>query len=259
MTPPLFVLTDIPPGDELYLAGDEGHHAARVKRVGVGERVLVADGTGTLLRCTVRGVTVDGVRLAVDARELVPAPQPRLVVVQALPKGERAELAVEVMTELGADVVVPWAASRSITQWHGTRGEKALERWRRTAREASKQSRRPRFPVIEQLASTAAVARRVGSAAAALVLHEDAREPLAGVPLPLVGDVVVVVGPEGGIAPEELDAFAARRRAGRPPGRGGTADLDRGRSGAGRALGAPRTAGPDPVPPRGPSPPPTFS
>ena len=97
-------------------------------------------------------------RLAVDARELVPAPQPRLVVVQALPKGERAELAVEVMTELGVDEIVPWAASRSIAQWHGPRGEKALERWRRTAREAAKQSRRPRFPVIGELASTADVA-----------------------------------------------------------------------------------------------------
>jgi 16S rRNA (uracil1498-N3)-methyltransferase len=209
VTPPLFLLADIPSGDELYLAGDEGHHAARVKRVAVGERVLVANGLGTLLRCVVRAVTVDGVRLAVESRELVPAPQPRIVVVQALPKGDRAELAVEVVTELGIDGVVPWAASRSITQWHGARGEKALERWRRTAREASKQSRRPRFPQVAEPASTSDVARMLRDAATALVLHEGATESLAASPLPLVGDVLLVVGPEGGIAPDELDAFTA--------------------------------------------------
>ncbi len=209
MTPPLFLLTDIPAGDELYLAGDEGHHAARVRRVAVGERVLVANGIGTVLRCVVRAVTLDGVRLAVESRALVPAPQPRIVVVQALPKGDRAELAVEVMTELGVDGIVPWAASRSITQWHGPRGEKALERWRRTAREAAKQSRRPRFPQIAALASTFEVARLLRDAATALVLHEDAAGSLAVAPLPRVGEVLVVVGPEGGIAPDELAAFTA--------------------------------------------------
>lgn len=209
MTPPLFLLDDIPGGDELYLAGDEGHHAARVKRVGIGETVHVANGAGVLLRCVVRGVTADGVRLAIRSRELVPAPQPRIVIVQALPKGDRGELAVEVMTELGADAIVPWAAGRSITQWQGARGERALARWQRTAREAAKQSRQPRVPQIGGLASTKDVSARLHAAATALVLHEDATAPLAAVPLPLVGDVLVVVGPEGGVAPDELDAFAA--------------------------------------------------
>ncbi|HEU5267994.1 MAG TPA: 16S rRNA (uracil(1498)-N(3))-methyltransferase [Jatrophihabitans sp.] len=209
MTPPLFLLADLPAGDELYLVGDEGHHAARVKRVRAGEQILVADGAGTLLRCVVRGVTVDGVTLRVERRDWVPVRQPRLVVAQGLAKGERAELAVELMTELGVDEIVPWAASRSVVQWHGARGERALGRWGSTAREAAKQSRRARVPVIGRLASTPDVLDRVARSAGVLVLHEAAATSLATAALPLTGDVLVVVGPEGGISPDELTAFAA--------------------------------------------------
>jgi 16S rRNA (uracil1498-N3)-methyltransferase len=130
-------------------------------------------------------------------------------VVQALPKGDRAELAVEVLTELGVDEIVPWAASRSMVQWHGPRGDKALDKWRRTAREATKQSRRAWVPLVKSLASTAEVAARLGAAAAGLVLHEDAELTLSTIALPSRGEVVVVVGPEGGIAPAELETFAA--------------------------------------------------
>jgi 16S rRNA (uracil1498-N3)-methyltransferase len=209
VSPPLFLLADIPAGDELYLAGDEGHHAARVRRVRVGEAVLVADGAGLLLHCVVQRVVGDGVHLNVTERGVVAVPQPRLVVVQALPKGDRGELAVEVLTELGVDEIVPWAAARSITQWIGARGEKSLQRWRRTAREAAKQSRRARFPDVGDLASTKEVTARLAGAATALVLHEAADAPLAAAELAQDGDVVVVVGPEGGVAPEELDAFTA--------------------------------------------------
>ena len=208
MTPPLFLVDDLPMGDTLRLSGDEGRHAARVKRLGVGEVVLVSDGAGTLLDCVVSAVLADGLALTVRSRRSAAAATPRIVAVQALPKGERAELAVEVLTELGVDEIVPWAASRSIAQWHGARGEKALEKWRRTAREAAKQSRRPWVPVVAPLASTADVAARL-SHSAGLVLHEDATEPFGSVALPPDGDIVVVIGPEGGIAPAELDAFTA--------------------------------------------------
>ena len=208
MTPPLFLVDAVPNDDTVTLGGDEGRHAARVRRIGVGEVVLVGDGAGTVLECSVSAVRLDGLTLDVKARRSVPAPDPRLVVVQALPKGERAELAVEVLTELGADAIVPWAASRSVTRWDGPRGQKALERWRRTAREAVKQSRRAWAPLVQELASTADVCALLG-AAAGLVLHEGAATPLACVDVPPRGDVVVVVGPEGGIAAEELAAFAA--------------------------------------------------
>ena len=129
--------------------------------------------------------------------------------VQALPKGDRGETAVETMTEIGVDVVVPWSASRAIVQWKGERGEKALAKWRATAREAAKQSRRAWWPEVTPPASTAEVAALLGGAALAVVLHEDAEPALAGLPMPASGDVVLVVGPEGSISPQELAAFEA--------------------------------------------------
>ena len=207
MTPPLFLLDPLPDAATFVLDGDEGRHAARVKRLGVGEALLVCDGRGAVLTCTVDAVVPDGLRLAVGSRESVPLPDPRLVVVQALPKGERGELAVELMTELGVDEIVPWAAARSITQWDsGPRGAKALTRWRRTAQEAAKQSRRPWVPVVAGPASTAAVARRLSGG---LVLHEAAQLPLAVAELPTTGEIVLVVGPEGGISDDELSTILA--------------------------------------------------
>ena len=127
---------------------------------------------------------------------------------QALPKGDRGELAVEMLTELGVDEVVPWAAARSIAQWRDARGAKALDKWRRTAREAAKQSRRAHVPVVAELATTARVAARLG-AATGFVLHEAATAALAGAALPSAGEIVLVVGPEGGISDDELTQFTA--------------------------------------------------
>ena len=208
MTPPLFLVDELPAGDSFELTGDEGRHAARVKRLTSGADVLVSEGRGSMLECTVAAVTGDGLELSVTSRRSVPPNRPRIVVVQALPKGDRAELAVEVLTELGADEIIPWAASRSIVHWLGPRGDRALAKWRRTAREATKQSRRAWLPDVSPLASTAEVAARLAGATG-LVLHEGASESLAAIELSSEREVVVVVGPEGGIAPDELDDFTA--------------------------------------------------
>lgn len=206
-TPPLFLVDQLPDAGEVELTGDEGRHAARVKRLGVGEVVRVGDGRGRVASCVVADVLADGLRLSITSVVELPAPSPRLVAVQALPKGERAELAVEIMTELGVDEIVPWAASRSIVRWDGPRGAKALEKWRRTAAEAAKQSRRARVPEVAELATTRQVASRL-AAATALVLHESASVSLAGADLPRDRDVIIVIGPEGGISDDELSAFA---------------------------------------------------
>jgi 16S rRNA (uracil1498-N3)-methyltransferase len=206
MTAALFLLNALPEGDDCDLTGDEGRHAARARRLTVGESFMVGDGRGGLLDCTVTAVLADGLTLHVDSRRTVEVPDPRLVVVQALPKGDRAELAVETMTELGVDEIVPWAASRSITQWDGARRDKGLLRWRRTAREAAKQSRRAWVPDVAGLSGSADVARRF-TGATAFVLHEAATTALASVEVPTSGDVVVVVGPEGGITDDELRLF----------------------------------------------------
>jgi 16S rRNA (uracil1498-N3)-methyltransferase len=206
MTPPLFLVDVVPDGDTVELTGDEGRHAARVRRLGPGEQVTIGDGRGVLLDCTVDTVHPDGLLLGVHRRRTVSPGAPRLVVVQALAKGERAELAVETMTELGVDEIVPWAASRSVPRWDGSRGAKALERWQRTAREATKQSRRAWLPVIAPLAGTGDVVARLAHGTG-LVLHESAAYPLATAALPSAGQLVLVVGPEGGISDSELDRF----------------------------------------------------
>jgi len=214
VTAPVFVvetarLVGLAAGDVVRLDGPEGRHAAAVKRLEPGEAVTLADGLGLGVDGTVTTVHgKDALDVTVATVRQEPEPAPRIVVVQALPKGDRGELAVETMTEVGVDVVIPWAASRCITQWKGERGAKALAKWRATAREAGKQSRRLRFPEVRELMTTRQLAPVLASASLAAVLHEEGAEPLASASLPDTGDIVLIVGPEGGVSPDELAAFA---------------------------------------------------
>ncbi|KPI15914.1 Ribosomal RNA small subunit methyltransferase E [Actinobacteria bacterium OK074] len=215
MTAPVFVVEDFRAGGAVpyVLDGPEGRHAVSVKRLQPGEEVVLTDGAGHYAVCDVVG-TEGKDRLIVHLTSVSeePAEQPRITVVQALPKGDRGEVAVETMTEVGVDAIVPWAAARCITQWRGDRGLKALAKWRSTAREAGKQSRRVRFPEIAEAATTKQVAALLAKADFAAVLHSDferGSEPLATAELPDKGEIVLVVGPEGGISREELELFAA--------------------------------------------------
>ena len=195
-------------GSVLTLEGDEARHAVVVKRTRVGEQVALTDGAGTTGIGTVESADRSAMTVAISSVRAVAAELPRVVVVQAIPKGERGELAVEMLTEVGADVIVPWAASRSVAVWRGERAGKALAKWRATAREAAKQARRSWFPEVREPASTEDVVALLRDAAVPVVLHEAASGPLADLPVPGRGEIVVVVGPEGGISDEELAAFA---------------------------------------------------
>ena len=214
MTFPLFLLEELadpvpPAGARVELGGPEGRHAAVVRRIGVGETVLLGDGTGRGVRGRVVEATKTGLLVEVEDQLAAPSRGLRFVAVQALAKGDRSELAVEMLTELGIDEIVPWSASRSIVRWSGERGDKSLGRWRSTVREATKQSRRLRVPEVVDAVTTKQLAARVGEVELALVLHEDATEPLAAFPLPAAGTVMIIIGPEGGITPGELATFTA--------------------------------------------------
>ncbi|MFG1609359.1 16S rRNA (uracil(1498)-N(3))-methyltransferase [Actinoplanes sp. NPDC049265] len=211
MSAPLFLVDELPAGETCTLAGAEGHHAADVQRVRPGSPVVLADGRGGTVSATVASVAKGSVVLILGARSTVPAPDPSLTVVQGLPKGDRGELAVQAMTEVGVDEIIPWSATRCVTQWRGDRGLKSRAKWVSTAREAAKQSRRPWLPMVAGAPdlSTRQVGGRLAGAAAAFVLHEDADVPLTGVPLPATGEIALVVGPEGGITEDEIEAFVA--------------------------------------------------
>ena len=193
-------------GGIVEVTGDEARHAVVVKRTRPGESVLLADGAGRAVRGRV--VAVEKNRLALEVTEILGVlPRAhRFVVAQALAKGDRSELAVEIMTELGVDEILAWQASRSIVRWQGERGAKSLGRWAATAREATKQSRRFRIPEVSA-ADTSRVAERIGAAELALVLHESAEKTLSRVNLPDAGEILLIVGPEGGISPDELERF----------------------------------------------------
>jgi 16S rRNA (uracil1498-N3)-methyltransferase len=214
MTLPLFlvepaVVAHATAGSRVVLDGPEGRHAATVRRIAAGEQVMLADGAGLRLTCAVVAAGKAELELSVVEVCREPESQPRFVLVQALAKGDRDDQAIEAATEFGVDEVVPWQASRSIVQWRGERGDKARRKWESTVAAAAKQSRRARVPLVGELVTTKTLAARMEGAAAAYVLHEDASQSLATQALPEGGDVLVVVGPEGGISADEVAAFEA--------------------------------------------------
>ncbi len=163
----------------------------------------MTNGTGTVAECVVTGVGPGVIEFDVLARHAEPPGQPRVVVVQAIPKGDAGELAVATMTEVGVDSIVAWEAERCVARWRGERAGKALARWQAAAREAAKQSRRAWIPEVTGPEATSAVAERVAAAELAILLDPDAPDGLSSVALPGGGEIVVVVGPEGGVSPAE--------------------------------------------------------
>jgi 16S rRNA (uracil1498-N3)-methyltransferase len=182
-------------GSVAAVTGSEARHAVTVSRLAVGETVRVGNGAGTIATGTVTDVAPAEFRFEVETVESVDRPSPGIWLVQALAKGDRDELAIQAATELGVDGVIPWAAARQ-------------ERWAAVVREATKQSARAWLPEVSPLVTTRQLA----------ALAEDALlvvlDPLADSSLSELDfgdrdrDIVFVVGPEGGIAPAELELLS---------------------------------------------------
>jgi 16S rRNA (uracil1498-N3)-methyltransferase len=206
---PMFIVEQLAEADELLVDGSEGRHAVEVLRLTPGERVRVGDGRGAVAESEVLSAGPEGLRVAVRSRFEVPAQAPEFVLVQALPKGDRGPLAVDLATELGVDRIVPWTASRCVTRWREDRVDKGVAKWRAAAHAASKQSRRARVPEVTDPMTTREVCGLLGDADLAVVLHEQARRPLAELDIPRSGTVVIIVGPEGGLTDGEVVAFRA--------------------------------------------------
>lgn len=229
MTAPVFILSHetieplggaagAGPGDLLTLTGPEARHAVSVRRLRVGEPVDLVDGAGLRLVCEV--VPGAGARDRLEVRVVQRVEEPeaafRLVLVQALAKGDRDTQAVETATEVGVVEVLPWQAERCVSVWKGARAQRGRERWQATAREAAKQARRARVPDVAGLHRTrdleAWTRRTVGDGGVVLVLHEEASVPIGSVRIPAPGSagvLAVVVGPEGGISEAEVAALEA--------------------------------------------------
>lgn len=206
MAAPVFY---VDPGSEpdadgrITLTGDEARHASQVVRLRQGERIDLVDGAGRRFEGAVLHASREGLDVSVERIIDEPEPAPRIVVVQALAKGDRGERAVAAMTEVGVDAIVPWSAEHCITRWSGDKAQRGVDKWRATARASAKQARRSRVPDVLPLHSTADLGARLVDAALVVCLDESAHEPLASMEIPDNGDVVIVVGPEGGLSDAE--------------------------------------------------------
>lgn len=219
MTLPLFidaVAANARPHDRITLRGEEAQHAGTVLRLGVGDQLELSDGAGRVARCEILAVSGKA-RLELDVLEVREHQQrqPVLTVVQALPKSERSELAVDLLTQAGVDSIIPWQAQRSIAKWPAAKREKSRTKWVNAATAAAKQSRRPDIPKIHELATVSTVVQHIAETrqrgGRALILHETAERSLATLPTDelAVTEVLLVIGPEGGITEQELAEFRA--------------------------------------------------
>ncbi|GAA1471933.1 16S rRNA (uracil(1498)-N(3))-methyltransferase [Corynebacterium felinum] len=208
MSLPVFIAErPLPTRGLVTLSGVEGRHAVAVKRIVAGEHIELIDGEGARAEVKVTETRGKDTLYGEVLTLVVEQPRtPRVTVVQALPKSERSELAIDLLTQGGVDAIVPWEASRCVAKWVGAKADKGRAKWVAAAQSAAKQSRRATIPHIAELASTPEVVALIEQADKALVLHETAAVPLASIDVD-VDSIVIIIGPEGGISEDERAVF----------------------------------------------------
>ncbi len=208
MSLPVFISdTDATVGENTTISGPEGRHAVTVKRILPGEKIMLIDGRGTSRTCLVTATSgKDRMEVVVESVEEIPTPDPVVTIVQAIPKSERSELTIDLLTQGGADRIIAWQSRRTIAKWAGKEA-KSLGKWEAAAEAAAKQSRRATIPEVVGVVDTAGVDKLIADADLAIILHEEASKPFRE--LNFTGDVVVIIGPEGGVSPEEIHRFTA--------------------------------------------------
>ncbi len=196
-------------GNDVLLEGPEGRHAVSVQRIRVGEQVDLVDGHGRRITGSVTDIAgKDTATIRVTKIDDEPEPRPRITAVQAIAKGDRGELAVQMLTEAGIDVVVPWQAEHSIAKWDAEKSAKNRVKWEATTREAAKQARRSWIPRVDPLTGSAGVADLIANSGVAFVLDEQATTALTSIDASTAHDIVLVIGPEGGLSDNEREQFA---------------------------------------------------
>ncbi len=194
----VFVVPEITPSSSLEVEGDEAHHAIKVMRLGIGEEIVLTDGTGSWAQGRVEEIHKKSFSVAVTKRGFQEERIPELIVIQALTKSDRMRETIEMLTVAGVHRIIPWSSERSIAQAK----DDSVEKWNLVAIAASKQSRRVRFPIIEQPMTTNQIRERFGDSL--LVLHEGASHQLSDVKFLENEPIVLLVGPEGGISESEM-------------------------------------------------------
>ena len=196
----LFFVDDLPTSGTYEFSNDDAHHAIRVLRMQVGAEFILSDGNGAWSQVVATEVNKKSMQVRVTDSGFQEPLATTITVVQALPKGDRAKEAIELLTEAGVDRIVPWSSARSIG--------KGLDKFATTAREASKQSRRFRIPEVTELATTAQICEAIKISDLAIVFHESATDKLSDqVSSHNVEHLLIIIGPEGGLTNEEIAAF----------------------------------------------------